>query len=461
MRPDAAKAPKGDDRDAHGRKFDTVRGTEGYWRIARDSAGVWWFLSPDGRPEFLNLVTTVQPALRGQDPVGPDFLSRDWNGSTRRQDLHGWAVATLARVHSTGFKGVGAWSNPIFHELDVPMSRDLNVSKSIHKIYHREFSPEWVAAAEEVIRAQVEPLRENRNLVGYYTDNELDWGDVASGPATYFDFLSRDDANRSEVIGVIRSLWATPADFNRDWKAHLRDWDELNTLWRLPRESETAYSRLGSAWLTHLAGHYFRVTTALVHKHDPNHLILGIRFRGAAPREVVQASRGYTDAQSLNYYPGDARLAAGTFRMMSELSGQPLIVSEYSFHALDGRSGNRNTVGFTGQVRDQQARAAGYRLFTTRLARVPYIIGADWFQWMDEPPAGRIGDGEDVNFGIVDVHDRPYGLLERAVSETTPRLNTLHGTSPRDDQLDVWREDYAGGSKRGAVESGDPIATAE
>src|SRR5205085_1859253 len=182
---------------------------------------------------------------------------------------------------------------------------------------------------------------------------------------------------------------------------------------------------------------------ALIRKHDPNHLILGVRFKGYAPREVVRASKGLTDAQSLNYYVNDARLDSEMFRMMNAESNQPIIISEYAFHSLDGRSGNRNTVGFAAQVLDQQARADGYRLFTTRLARVPYVIGADWFQWSDEPPGGRANDGEDVNFGVVDVDDEPYELLAEAIHQTTPFLNPLHRASSHDDQSDVWRDRFA------------------
>src|SRR4029453_1592138 len=120
------------------------------------------------------------------------------------------------------------------------------------------------------------------------------------------------------------------------------------------------------------------------------------------------------------------RLDRELFEALHELSGgQPVIVSEYSFHALDGRSGNRNTFGFPAQVANQKARAQGYRDMTTRLARLPYVIGADWFQWMDEPPSGRLRDGEDVNFGVVDVNDRPYGALVDAVRSTTPKRNDL------------------------------------
>ena len=347
-----------------------VRGSEGFWRVGRDEAGAWWFISPDGRREFLNSVTTVQPRLLGRDRNGPHYLARDFSND----NLNDWAAATVNRVRDFGFKGVGAWSEPVLHQFDVPVTRDLNVSTWVNGAGRSVFSSEWESAVEEAIRRQVEPLRDNRNLVGYYLDNELAWG--------------RDDAET----------------------------------YRLARR-------------------YFEVTTRLVRRYDPNHLILGVRFRGEAPRQVVRASAGLTDAQSVNYYPNDAKLDRELFQSLHELSGgQPVIVSEYSFHALDGRSGNRNRFGFPAQVADQQARAEGYRRMTTRLARLPYVIGADWFQWMDEPPSGRIRDGEDVNFGVVDVADEPYELLVEAVRETTPLLNDLHGRSTSDSYADVWRE---------------------
>jgi hypothetical protein len=44
------------------------------------------------------------------------------------------------------------------------------------------------------------------------------------------------------------------------------------------------------------------------------------------------------------------------------------------------------------------------------LLKTPYVIGADWFQYYDEPTHGRY-DGENFNFGLVDIHDRPYEAL--------------------------------------------------
>jgi hypothetical protein len=159
---------------------------------------------------------------------------------------------------------------------------------------------------------------------------------------------------------------------------------------------------------------------------------------------VARGARGLTDAQSLNYYASDALLDSETFHSISDESDQPLIISEYSFHALDGRSGNRNASHFPAQVADQQARANDYRGMTSRLARVPFVIGADWFQWMDEPPSGRLGDGEDANMGVVDIHDRPYEALAESVRETTPILNNLHAGSITVRDETVWRPLPAG-----------------
>lgn len=423
----------------------TVHGREGFWRLGKDRNGVWWFVRPDGRREFLNCVTTVQPHLQGRDPRGPHYAARDWDGrSTSGQAMDRWAEATLRRVEQFGFKGLGAWSDPVFHRYDVPATRDLNVTTWLPHDARHVFSPKWEASVEAIVKRQVEPLRENRSLVGYYIDNELDWGDRAVGPAAHFDGLPVRDPNRREVIGVIRSVWASLGDFNRAWGTAAGTWDEPAIYSRLPTPpaGSDAYHRLYEAWVGHVARRYFETTTRLIRKHDPNHLVLGVRFRGDALAQVVAASRGLTDAQSVNYYPNDAKLDRDLFETLHQLSGgQPVIVSEYSFHALDGRSGNRNTFGFPAQVADQKARARGYRLMTTRLARLPYVVGADWFQWMDEPPSGRVRDGEDVNFGIVDVSDEPYEMLVEAVRETTPLLNGLHGRSTSESFADVWRDD--------------------
>lgn len=424
-------------------QWETLRGKQGFWRLGKTPEGIWWFISPTGKADFLNTVTTVQPYQVARNPFGPDFISKDYDGGTGDGgDLRAWARATLQRVRNTGFKGFGAWCHPIFHEYDLPFTRDLNMWAWVPPEHRRLYSPKWAEFIEQAASHQIPPIKENPNLVGYYTDNELDWGDGESGPGTYFNHLPADDPNRAQVIAVIQKTWPDIARFNEVWQSNIQSWDELTAWKTIPHDIPGAYTQLYRAWLEHLARDYFRITSEIVRKYDSNHLILGVRFKGYAPKEVVRGSKEYTDAQSLNYYVGDAKLDSEMFSMMNEETGQPVIISEYSFHSLDGRSGNRNTVGFSAQVLDQEARADGYRIMTQRLAKIPYVVGADWFQWADEPPSGRKQDGEDVNFGVVDIDDNPYALLTRAVQATAPTLNLLHSASVKENDPEVWRDPF-------------------
>jgi hypothetical protein len=77
------------------------------------------------------------------------------------------------------------------------------------------------------------------------------------------------------------------------------------------------------------------------------------------------------------------------------------------------------------------------------LARTPFVLGADWFQYFDHPRHGR-EDGENYNFGLVDIFDRPYEEVTGAFARSdwtalklrapTPRLDASVGVprAPRD-----------------------------
>ena len=125
-------------------RFAELRGREGFWRIARTHDGVWWFLSPKNKTEFLNGVTTVQPALASLEAGGSSYLSSDWDRSPAT--LSHWAELTVDRVQAVGFKSMGAWCNPVLHNFAVPMTRDLNVCRWV-PYDARLFSADWERGA--------------------------------------------------------------------------------------------------------------------------------------------------------------------------------------------------------------------------------------------------------------------------------------------------------------------------
>ena len=87
--------------------------------------------------------------------------------------------------------------------------------------------------------------------------------------------------------------------------------------------------------------------------------------------------------------------------------------------ADENRSGNKNSSGGFPKVATQAERARALSNTLHALLRLPYVVGADWFQYYDEPPHGRKMDGEDFNFGLVDIHDHPYD----EVTATFSKLN--------------------------------------
>jgi hypothetical protein len=178
------------------------------------------------------------------------------------------------------------------------------------------YEPDWPEVAEEIIKKQVVGLRNNTNLVGYFIDNELGWKEDFGAADRYFNDLAPDNPNRREVMKVIVSLWQTIDEFNRDWGTTIQSWDELDRWTELPKYPARTRARLKEAWLLHLGTDYLSLTTKLIRQYDPNHLILGVRFKGSAPQQLFEASRDYTDAMSINVYASDAeqsqRLYMGT-----------------------------------------------------------------------------------------------------------------------------------------------------
>ena len=103
-----------------------------------------------------------------------------------------------------------------------------------------------------------------------------------------------------------------------------------------------------------------------------------------------------------------------------EITGLPMIIGEYHFGTVD-----RGMAQSLWQVNSQEERGVAYRYYTERAYAHPGLIGTAWFQWADQDLLGR-RDGENYNCGFVDVTDRPYQHLVKAVSETSERLFDIH-----------------------------------
>ena len=78
--------------------------------------------------------------------------------------------------------------------------------------------------------------------------------------------------------------------------------------------------------------------------------------------------------------------------------------------------------------RDPGRAGCGAAAATANFAAIPEIVGVHWFQYYDHPKGGRT-DGEDYDFGLVDIDDRPYERLTAALAAANRRAPLIHAAA--------------------------------
>jgi hypothetical protein len=375
--------------------------------------GITWLVKPGGERFFsLGVCVVDRGASREKfDPHNPGYAA--WQ---HYSDSNVWAKAVLERLDSWGFTTIGGWSE--FATLRMRPNTNVFFTPVLH-IGSTAGAPWWdmwdtnnIARMDGVARDKILPLRDDPRVLGYYSDNEMGWWN-----ATLFKMTLEQAPASGQRQRLIKLLRETYQD---DWKRLLGDFEpegaatfeELDRAGMLYLRSGGEGIRVMRRFLGLLADRYYFLMRELIRKYDQRALILGERYQSFYYPEVVRACAPYVDAVSSNL---NAPWSDGTFprfylETLHALAKKPVLVSEFYMGARENRSGNKNTHGIYPVVDSQKQRAAGFRTTLEALARTPYVIGAEWFQYYDEATHGR-GDGENFNFGLVDIHNRPYDLL--------------------------------------------------
>jgi len=131
----------------------------------------------------------------------------------------------------------------------------------------------------------------------------------------------------------------------------------------------------------------------------PRHLNLGMRFAHVNHPGMLRAARHF-DVFSLNCYAADPTEALLAVQKALDM---PVLIGEFHFGALDAGLPAPSLF----HVKDQKARGDAYARYLTRAAAQPCSVGAHYFAYNDQPLWGRY-DGENYQFGFVDVCNRPY-----------------------------------------------------
>ena len=372
----------------------------GFFRTGK-AGSRWWLYTPDGNGFFSKGVCHV--SFEGDYAPRLEYSPYRRSVEAKYGSRIKWARETAKRMRGWGLNTAGAWSDSELSKESIAYGPILDLAaKSVPDLWLRGafpdvFDPEFETAVRREADRVCRPLRNDPWVLGYFTDNELRWGP---------DWRSKESLLETFLLWPEYKPGRTRAEqFLRE-----RGCDD-----KTPTPTHIA------AFQELAAGAYFRICKEAIRRADPNHLILGCRFAGVAPEPVVRGMKPYVDVVSFNTYEHD--LPDGQLNRLAELTGRPLLVTEFSFKAMD--SGLPNSKGGGTPVATQKDRADLYERFVTNLAKLPYAVGYHWFEWCDEPKQGRF-DGEDCNYGLVKVDDSAWTTLSERFRAVNPKLEAIH-----------------------------------
>jgi agarase len=413
---------------------------QSYISTEKDEHDVWWFRDSNNN-RFLS---------RGVDHVSYEgdycpelkYSPYERTCATKYSSQSAWAIATAKRLKLWNFNTVGAWSDEIMENQGLMYAKILNIGGKAANYSHEfpdVFSPFFNSTAYNISREICEPRKDKVNLIGYFTDNELHW--PINGTLLYYLFdLTKSDLGHSHALAFLESRYKGDFDaFKKVWNVNEsvslhhatfveRFWSaDFSSFWRSREhglQMQEEWQQDIEFYEETVAEKYFQVTHDAIKAYDPNHLILGCKFLNWPNLDKILLGAGhYVDVHSIDIYdyiPDTQRLS--TFYNLSKV---PWLVAEFSFRGED--SGLPNTKGAGPKVATQEDRATSFDAYVKALVKLPFAVGYHWFEWVDEPKEGRF-DGENSNYGVVNITDDTYITLTSHMSQTNQIADEIHSS---------------------------------
>jgi hypothetical protein len=407
------------------------------WGVAVEN-GVDWLKTPCG-DRFYSIGVNILDGGNGEHAkLGNAYTGYDW--AKFAPTLSDWAAATRRRLRGWGFNSAGGWSLPP-QQLKLPGVINLELGRLARFHWFDPFSPDTEARMMALAKELVAPYRGSPYRIGYFSDNEVGWW--AGALFGFFSMKPADNFTKQHWVAMLRQHYADDwAGFSADFHPPdgVESWDQL-----LATRGLTAL-RPGShgiaavrEWAGIVAERYYTLAERAIRAADPEALYFGDRLPIYYDPAAVRAMATHVDALAINYNvdAGDGWIARYFFGGLGKLSGgKPVLITEWFFAARENRTGNRNN-GHLMTVGTQAERARGAAEATRNFAALPMVVGAQWFQYYDHPKGGR-ADGEDYNFGLVDIDDRPYQELAQALAAVNREAPAIHAAaSPKADTRDA------------------------
>tara|TARA_R110002049_G_scaffold171426_2_gene337948 strand:+ start:25432 stop:27540 length:2109 start_codon:yes stop_codon:yes gene_type:complete len=331
---------------------------------------------------------------------------KDWLVTFREvahKRIKDWGMNTIGFM--SDFGATRQHKTPYVGSIWIKETPKIEGSEGFWGKFHDVFDPAFRTAVKNSVNSQKEGANDPW-CIGYFVDNELSWGLPGSLAIGALKSPASQPA-KIELINNLKNKYKNIESLNATWKTTYDSWEDLlkNTT---PPESSNAKQDLLDFY-GQIADTYFRIINEELKTVAPNQNYLGCRFAWANNDVVLSAAGKYLDIMSFNKY----EYSIENFKLPEGID-KPVMIGEFHFGALD-KGGFH--VGIK-KAKNQAERGEMYQDYIQGALRHPNIVGAHWFQYVDEPNTGRF-DGENYNVGFVDICDNPYDDLIQKVKETT------------------------------------------
>lgn len=421
------------------KRFDAT----GFFRTHLDGDR-WWLVDPDGHPfwsaglDCVRVVGEIAVNCRGLEKALswiPDKEGdySETHGAGSRSSINylmanlirafgpdtwyeKWKQIALGELRRLGFNTVANWSDwPIAREAGFPYVRPLGLGYPNTPMIYRDFPDVFHPGFEEDagrFGRQLEETADDAALIGYFLMNEPSWGFSRESPAEGMLYVTETCETRKELRNFIEKRYPDDVALSHAWGMQTTLSELEKGLWhdQLTDSARRDLQDFSSVMVEKL----FKTLSDACRAVDPNHLNLGARYFKVPPSWAVQGMKCF-DVFSMNCYK--ERIPAEEYEKISRMMGQPVMVGEWHFGALD--------VGLPasgiGHVKNQVDRGKAYRCYLEYAAANPYCVGTHYYTMYDQSALGRF-DGENYNIGFIDICGRPYEHMTEGARASHERL---------------------------------------
>eukprot|EP00040_Diaphanoeca_grandis_P035124 m.220032 g.220032 ORF g.220032 m.220032 type:complete len:491 (+) comp33308_c3_seq13:177-1649(+) len=384
------------------------------------------------------------------DSYDTSINASSYSASTQARygNTSAWAAVAVDRLKEWGFNSIGSWSSPLLTgdaaegtllQPAVPTpglvygySLDMLMSSYEHRmasdVFVDVFDPSFATNCSVYAAVHAAPRKNDPHLLGYWVDNETPWNYKLNGGDDLISSAIRswNHAGQTRVIGWLNTRYSgSLTSFNKAWHLNLTSWASLAAVHELPVTPARTTDNL--AYITEYAGTYMSIVAKAIKAEDPNHMLLGSRMdleSGDVLDAVVRGAGPYVDTMDYHCYQEEP--CSATLHQLHNLTGLPILISEFGFRASD--SGLPNTMGAGPLVMTQTKRAAAYAKYISELVSMPFVGGYHMFMYYDEP-AGKQLFGADSNFGLVHSDDDVYTVVVEAFTKINAAAPHTHASN--------------------------------